>query len=305
MQTKENSIRATGPILTQGAIIERLKRDRSLKVTDLLGDSALPLSPAGGRALTACYREYLAIGLKYGLPMLVSAPTWRAGRDRIGQAGMTGQDLNRRAVEFLAETVAGYGETAIPSALMGCRGDAYQPGQALDAESAYGYHSWQAERLARAGAELVQAATLPALSEAVGLARALAATGLDYIISFIIRRDGTLLDGTPLDQAVARIDDLASPRPLTYFLNCVHPDTLLQAEQHLPSTTWDRVTGLQANASDLTPEELDNSTEIIAQPPQEFAPRMADARSRLGLKILGGCCGTDGRHIEALARAIG
>lgn len=129
--------------------------------------------------------------------MLLSTPTWRAGRQRITAVGLTGRDLNGDNSRFLAELRDSYGDYAQQVAICGpmsCRGDAYSP-----AEAAAEFHTWQADALAAAGVDFLLAATLPALSEAIGLAQAQAATGQPYVISFVARPEGTLLDGTPLD----------------------------------------------------------------------------------------------------------
>lgn len=136
------------------------------------------------------------------MPLLLSTPTWRAGRERITAAGLTSRDLNCDNSRFLAELRDSYGDYAQQVAicgLMSCRGDAYRPAEAMSAEAAAEFHTWQADALAAAGVDFLLAATLPALSGAIGLAQAQAATELPYVISFVARPEGTLLDGTPLD----------------------------------------------------------------------------------------------------------
>jgi homocysteine S-methyltransferase len=105
---------------------------------------------------------------------------------------------------------------------MSCRGDAYSPAEALLVDEALEFHAWQAGKLADTGADFLLAATLPALSEATGLALALAATGKPYLLSFVVRPEGTLLDGTPLKDAIAAIDSAVTPSPLAYLINCTH-----------------------------------------------------------------------------------
>jgi len=190
---------------------------------------------------------------------------------------------------------------------MGCRGDAYKPQEALTREAARAFHAVQAEALAGAGADYLMASTMPEIHEALGLAETLAATGCPYLVSFIVRPSGNLLDGTPLDDAMARIDDSVVPRPLGYLVNCVHSSTLASALHAPPgrrAIDSGRLLGLQANTSSMSPEELDGAQDLAGEDPVVFASGMCALRTEFGLHVLGGCCGTDGGHIAALARGM-
>jgi homocysteine S-methyltransferase len=242
--------------------------------------------------------------------LLLSTPTWRASRERIAAAGLDGCDLNGDNTRFLAELRDSYGDYAqqvVICGLMSCRGDAYKPTEAMSAETATEFHSWQAQALAAAGVDLLLAATLPALSEAIGLAQAQAATGLPYLISFVARPSGTLLDGTPLKTAIASIDAAVSPRPLAYLINCTHASIFRSALIHEDNSSpqvRQRIIGLLANTAALSPEDLNESSDLHEEAPEVFANNLAALRDDLGMKILGGCCGTDDRHIECLARVL-
>lgn len=297
-------------ILGEGAVIERLRRSGTVLLDEHVVNSALIYQEEGRAALASICRQYLEIGLRHDLPMLLSTPTWRAGRERIAAAGLTGRDLNGDNFRFLAELRDSYGSYAARVAvcgLMSCRGDAYKPEQALSAEAAAEFHLWQAEALAASGVDLLMASTLPALSEAVGLARALAATGLPYLVSFVARPEGTLLDGTPLKDAVAAIDAAVTPRPLAFMINCTHASVFRRALLHETNSSplvRERTIGLLANTAALAPEELDASSELVEEAPELFGTTVAALHGELGMKVLGGCCGTDDRHIESLAREL-
>ena len=302
---------ATAPvILGEGAVIERLRRSDDIRLDEHVVNSALIYQDAGRAALEAICRQYLEIGQRHNLPLLLSTPTWRAGRERIAAAGLTGRDLNGDNVRFLAGVRDSYGDYArqvVVCGLMSCRGDAYEPAEAMTAATAGEFHAWQAGALAAAGVDFLLAATLPALSEALGLARAQAATGLPYLISFVARPEGTLLDGTPLHEAIAAIDADAAPRPLAYLINCTHASIFRSALLHGSNSSplvRERVIGLLANTAPLSPEELDQSPELVEEAPEIFGRDVSALHGELGMKVLGGCCGTDERHIECLARAL-
>ena len=297
-------------ILSEGAVIERLRRDCALELDPYLVNSAFIYEDAKRFALETICRQYLDIGRQFGLPLLMSTPTWRASRERIAAAGLAGSDVNGDNVRFLdalRSSYGGYAEKVVVCGLMSCRGDAYNPAEALAVNEAREFHAWQAARLADAGVDFLLAATLPALSEATGLALALAATGKAYMISFVVRPEGTLLDGTPLKDAVAAIDAAVTPRPLAYMINCTHASfarAALLHETNSSSLVRQRIIGLLANTAALSPEDLNDSSSLVEEDPDTFGQAVAGMGSELGLKILGGCCGTDDRHIRSLAARL-
>lgn len=297
-------------ILGEGAVIERLRRSTALELDPYLVNSAFIYDDAQRAALESICRQYLDIGREFGLPLLMSTPTWRASRERIAAAGFAGVDVNgdnARFLDALRRSYEGYAEKVAICGLMGCRGDAYNPAEALAVDEALEFHAWQAGKLADAGVDFLLAATLPALSEATGLALALAATGLPYFVSFVVRPQGTLLDGTPLKDAIAAIDVTATPRPLAYLINCTHASFARSALMHETNSSplvRQRIIGLLANTAALSPEELNNSARLVEQAPEAFGLSVAGLHRELGLKILGGCCGTDDRHIRSLASQL-
>jgi homocysteine S-methyltransferase len=301
---------ASPVILGEGAVIERLRRSDDIQLDEYVVNSALIYQEKGRSALELIYRQYVEIGHRYNLPLLLSTPTWRAGRDRIAAAGLADRDLNGDNFHFLAQLRNSYGDYARQVAicgLMSCRGDAYKPDEAMPTGEASQFHAWQADSLAAAGVDFLLAATLPALSEAIGLARAQAATGLPYLISFVARPEGTLLDGTPLTDAIAAIDVSTSPRPLGYMINCTHASIFRSALLHENNSSplvRKRVIGLLANTAALSPEELDASPELMEEAPNDFGLCVSALHFDLGMKVLGGCCGTDERHIECLAQKL-
>lgn len=303
-------------ILFEGAVIERLRRDGQVQLDPHLLHAAFVYSPPQRQALAGIYRSYLDIGCRCQLPMAVLTPTWRANPERTARwaaaCGSAGSNdparLNRDGLAFMADLRAAYGLYARRvsiGGLMGCRGDAYHPQEALSIAEARRFHALQAESLA--DADFLLASTLPALSEAWGMAQAMAAAGRSYLLSFVVRPGGTLLDGTPLERAVEQIDAGVDPAPAAYMANCVHPAIFAQALratfQRAPQVQG-RIVGLQANTSPKPPEELDNAAELESEAPEPFAAAMARVHVEWGIRALGGCCGTDHRHIEAVARHV-
>lgn len=297
-------------ILGEGAVIERLRRDSGLELDPYLVNSAFIYDDAKRSALETICRQYLDIGQRHDLPLLMSTPTWRASRERIDAAGYAGIDVNGdnfRFLDALRKSCSGYAGKVVICGLMSCRGEAYHPADALTVDEALKFHTWQAEQLAGAGVDFLLAATLPAFSEARGLALALAATGRPYLLSFVVRPEGTLLDGMPLKEAIAALDASVSPRPLAYLINCTHASFARAALTHATNASplvRQRVIGLLANTAALSPEDLDERASLVEEAPGIFGQSVAGLHHELGLKILGGCCGTDDRHIQCLAAQL-
>ena len=285
-------------LLGEGSIYERLRRHGEIPFDEHVGAAGLVHDPDAAAILAGVHREYLAVAEAAGLPILLLTDTWRASASRIARSRFAGQPLNRQNVAFLAELGASASVPVVLGGLLGPLGDAYRPDEAPARELARHEHGQQAAALAGAGCDLLLADTLPALPEAIGMAGAIAATGLPSIISFVLRSDGTLLDGTRLADAIAQIDEVTDPRPRGYLANCIHPTVFARALAASPS---DRVIGLQANTSTLTPEELDGSSALLGAEPDAFADEMLVVCNRFELTLLGGCCGTDSRHLAAVA----
>jgi homocysteine S-methyltransferase len=301
---------ASVPVLMEGAVVERVRRGAPRLLDPLLMNAPLIYVEAGRVLLRQIYNEYLEIGRSNDLPLLSLTPTWRTNPERVAASAFAGRDLNGDAVRFLQDirkTFGVYASRVYIGGLMGCRGDAYKPEEALPREVASVFHEGQARALAGAGADYLMASTMPEIHEALGMSEALASTGCPYLVSFIVRPSGLLLDGTPMDEAMSRVDEEVSPRPLGYLVNCVHSSALssaLGAPAGRRALDTGRLLGLQANTSPKSPEELDGAQELEGEAPEAFASGMCALRDRFGLRVLGGCCGTDAAHISALAEGL-
>lgn len=289
-------------VLAEGAVVERLRRHPECALDEHVAHAAFPYQPEPARLLAAIYREYLDAARAASLPMICCSPTWRANPERLRLAGLD-RDVNGDGILFVRRIAEQY-SAALVGGLMGCRGDCYRPEQALSAAEAARFHAFQASALAGAGCDFLLAATMPAASEAVGISQAMAQTAVPYLVSFIVTRTGTLLDGTPIPEAIGRIDGSVSRAPLGYMVNCVHPSVMAAALEHCDPPSRDRILGLQANTSAKSPAELEGSRDLETEDPERFADSMLTLHQRFRLRILGGCCSTDASHIRALAARL-
>lgn len=309
MKRLESLIGESEFIITEGAIFERIKREFNVNIDPSILHASLVYAPEGQKALAKVYTEYLDAAKKADLPIMITTPTWRANKERLRQSGFSNKNVNADCFRFLENIRSQYGEYSRKvyiGGLIGCKGDAYEPNKALSKEEAYIFHGCQAQFLAETGVDFLIAQTLPAISEAIGLAMAMAETGKEYIISFVILSNGALLDGTSLNDAIRTIDSLVSPKPLVYMVNCIHPAVLqdaLKCNENSTQLVRERLAGIQANTSRLRPEDLDKSDQLITEDPEVFAKSMLVLREEnKWLRIFGGCCGTDCRHIEKIIK---
>jgi S-methylmethionine-dependent homocysteine/selenocysteine methylase len=306
----EAAVKERPVILAEGSVIERIRRFSDVVLDPLLLNTPLVYDPAGQEVMKRIFRSYADVGREFDLPMILLAPTWRASSERLSQSGFDDvRRVNGDCVRFVCDIRDWYGDTGLffVGGIVGCAGDAYRAEEALGADEAVAFHKAQTAALAGAGVDFMLASTIPSVSEAMGIARAMAGCGVPYIVSFIVRREGTLLDGTPLVRAMDMVDEFADPSPLFYMINCVHPEVMWEALTE--SERWGgpvrgRVVGLQANTSSRTPEELDGLDELDAEDPSVFADSMLRVHREFGVKILGGCCGTDERHIRCIAERV-
>lgn len=262
----------------------------------------------GRRALKDYYRGFLQLAERMGCGMILESATWRASPEWAGPLGISDADLdqlNRDAVQLLLSLREDYGAAVPDIVVSGCigpRGDGYDPGRIMSVAEAEDYHRHQAGILASVGVDMLSAITMTNIPEAIGIARA-ARTLAPVAISFTVETDGRLPTGDRLADAVAAVDDATDAYPAYYMINCAHPTHFATALE--PGTKWpSRIRGVRANASRCSHAELDAMTELDAGDIAELAALHVDlCRRHPNINILGGCCGTDLRHITAIAEA--
>ena len=305
MNFRECMRRESG-ILMEGALGERLKREYGLKIDGIVAMASLVYTESGKKALSNLWNEYIAIARKYELPFLATTPTRRANFERVSQSGYS-SDIIYDNVQFLKNIKENSGIKMYAGGLMGCKGDAYTGEGFLSEREAEEFHRWTVDQFYKAGADFLYAGIMPVLSEAAGLAKAADKSGLPYIISFTIQRDGKLIDGTPIADAIRYIDENTVNRPVCYMTNCVHPRIVMEALSqpfNQVQIVKERFRGIQANTSPLSYAELDGSKELQCSEPEEFAEEMMKLKEVGEFQIWGGCCGTDHRHMEFVASKI-
>ncbi len=264
----------------------------------------------GKAALTAYFRRHADIAIRHRCGVILETPTWRASRDwgqRIGYPAAELRRVNESAVGLLAQVRDGYRDTAsspvVVSGCIGPRADGCRPEDRMSADEAEGYHTEQIEILAATAADLVHAMTIAYVAEAIGIARAAAGAGVPAAISFTTGTDGRLPDGTSLADAVAEVDAATGGSPGYYGINCAHPSHFAAA---LPGgAAGTRIRSVRANASSRSHAELEELPDLDTGDPVQLARDYLRLRAQHPpLTIVGGCCGTDARHVQAIADAF-
>lgn len=299
-------IKKYSDILMEGALGERLKREYGLKIDKTVAMANLIYTDDGQVALSNIWNEYIAIARKYQLPFLATTPTRRANFERVSLSCYSEQIIYDN-VRFLKSIQTNSGIEMYAGGLLGCKGDAYTGEGCLSEQDAEEFHWWTVEKFRKAEIDFLYAGIMPTLSEATGLAKAADKSGLPYIISFTIQENGKLIDGTTVADAIHYIDCKTENHPVCYMTNCVHPSIVLKALSqpfNKVEIVKERFRGIQANTSPLSYAELDGAIDLKCSGSEEFAEEMMRLKEVGHMQIWGGCCGTDYRHMEAVASRL-
>jgi S-methylmethionine-dependent homocysteine/selenocysteine methylase len=260
---------------------------------------------AGTDELRRYYAPYLELAREAGAGLVLESPTWRASPRWAGELGVSERELdelNRRAIALMEELRGEAAGTVVISGCIGPHDDGYNPAAKLTAAAARDYHATQIATFADTAADMVTAMTITYVDEAIGLALAAHDAGVPIAISFTLETDGRLPSGQALGEAIAEVDEATDAAPAYYMINCAHPTHFAGALEGEP--VWrERIGALRANASTKSHAELDEAEELDEGDPADLGARYAALRERLPrLTVLGGCCGTDHRHVGEIVR---
>ena len=293
--------------LTDGGIETTLIFNEGLELPDFAAFHLLR-TPDGSGALRKYFATYADIAKRHNAGLILESATWRASRDwgeRLGYTAVELDEVNRRAIAMLEEIRSEMETETTPMVISGCigpRGDGYVADKRMSADEAQRYHSGQMDVFAKSAADMTCAITMNYVEEALGIVRAAQAAEMPVAISFTVETDGNLPTGESLASAIDHIDEVTLAYPAYYMINCAHPTHF----QHiLGAGEWrQRIRGLRANASSRSHAELNEAPDLDAGNPEELATQYAELRHSLTrLNVMGGCCGTDHRHVERIAEA--
>lgn len=294
--------------LTDGGIETTLIFHENLKLRDFAAFHILK-DKEGYEALRNYFRTYAALAGKHEVGLILESPTWRASPDwgaKLGYSESGLSAMNLKSIALLREIRDEFENEKTAIVISGCvgpRGDGYSPTNLMSAYESQQYHQMQIGTFSETDADMVTAITMNYVEEAIGIARAAKSVGLPVVISFTVETDGKLPTGQTLKDAIESMDEATSNAPAYYMINCAHPthfaDILTDGEPWL-----ERIRGIRANASTKSHAELDDSKELDEGNPVELGRQHRELSSKLkNLNVLGGCCGTDHRHVEEIYKA--
>lgn len=267
-------------------------------------------SREGETVLRNYYRKYAKIACNNGMGFILESPTWRASSawgKQMGYSDIALEAINSQAIELMVEIRDEFENESSPMVISGCLGpadDGYNPSAFMTIEQAQDYHAVQVKTFANTRADMVSAFTLCYVEEAIGITLAAQSADIPVVISFTLETDGCLPSGQTLQSAIEMVDEKTMNGPAYYMINCAHPthfNKTLQGDH-----AWlKRIGGIQANASCKSHAELDECTELDDGNPVEFGQQYREFKSHLHhLNVLGGCCGTDHRHIQQICQSV-
>ncbi len=273
--------------------------------------AAFPLlnDPEGHARLYKYYSTYANIAVEHNAGLILESVTWRANSvwgTELGYSDEALAQINQEAIQLLSEVRETFENERSLMPISGCigpRGDGYNPTVLMSAIEAQEYHSVQIETFKRTDADLVTAYTMNYVEEALGIVKAAKAAQMPVVISFTVETDGTLPSGLSLKEAITEVDELTGSGPAYYMLNCAHSDHFAEA-LNVDEPWIKRIKGLRSNASRMSHAELDESEELDDGDPEEFGSQYKELLARLDqINIVGGCCGTDERHLTEICKA--
>ncbi len=296
-----------GVFVTDGGIETTLIFHQGLDLPEFAAFDLLK-DDAGTDELRRYFRPYVQLAREHGVGLVLESPTWRANPDWAAKIGYSRDELdalNRKAIALMEE-LRHESPSDAPVVISGCVGphsDGYSPETMLSAAEAEAYHATQIATFADTAADMVTAITMTYADEAIGVTRAAQKAGLPAVISFTVETDGRLPNGQPLADAIEQVDRETGNGPAYYMINCAHP-THFEAILEEGAPWVGRIGGLRTNASTKSHAELDESEELDAGDPQDLGARHGALKALLPkVNVLGGCCGTDHRHVGEICEA--
>jgi homocysteine S-methyltransferase len=256
------------------------------------------------------YRRYFDVAEAYGTGILVTGHDYRASPDwarKLGYSlkGLT--EMQHRTIQFLTDIRAEYEGRVSDVYVSGCigpRGDAYGTGGGISEAESEDYHSVQLSNLVETDADMAIAQTFNNIPEAIGVVRAATAIGIPIGVCLTLTTDALLRSGPTLKEAVETIDDRTGGAAAWFGTNCSHPVEFEPAISE--AGAWaERLRYIRPNATQMEKIALCKLGHLEDGDPVELGHQIGDVARRFpNADILGGCCGTDERHLGEIAKNV-
>ena len=223
-----------------------------------------------------------------------------ASRLRLHGAADRLRDLNRAAAELGREVADSAGRPVVVAGSMGPTGDIMAPMGSLTHEAAVALFHEQAEALKEGGADVLWIETLSSIEEFRAAAEAARLAAMPWCGMMSFDTAGRTMMGVTSVQLAALIDRLPYP-PIAFGANCgLGVSDLLRSVSGFKASGCERPIIAKANAGVPHFEAGDIHYDGTPQMMADYAVLARD----LGVRIIGGCCGTTPTHLRAMHEAL-
>lgn len=275
---------------------------------DLPGFASYPLllNPEQKILLREYYSRLVDLAAEQNVGVILDSVTWAANRERGAKLGYSADDLRRfniEAIELILDVRSEKGD--LPTVLcgqVGPRGDGYKLSKLMTMSEAEDYHSEQIEVNSATEADFVAGFTIGYAEEATGIVRAAQRHDIPVAVAFTVETDGRLPSGMTVREAIETVDANTNKGALYFLINCAHPEHFANI---LDGDSWvHRLHGVVVNASRCSHAELEVADALDAGDPEELGRQVGELRKRFPhFNIVGGCCGSDFRHMHHIIGA--
>lgn len=223
-----------------------------------------------------------------------------ASRLRLHGAADRQRDLNRAAAELGREVADSAGRPVVVAGSMGPTGEIMAPMGSLTQDAAVALFHEQAEALKEGGADVLWVETLSSLEEFRAAAEAARLAHMPWCGMMSFDTAGRTMMGVTSVQLAALIDRLLHP-PVAFGANCgLGVSDLLRSVSGFQASGCERPIIAKANAGVPHFEAGDIHYDGTPQMMADYAVLARD----LGVRIIGGCCGTTPAHLRAMHEAL-
>ncbi len=176
--------------------------------------------------------------------------------------------------------------------------DCYTPDLVPDDSQLEHEHYEHAKNLADGGVDFLLVETMNTIKEALFALRAARRVGLPIAISFCCSPKLTLLSGETLEEAIVKIEPLM---PLFISINCTSAEATSSVIKQIRPLTHVSL-GTYANGDGVPDDE--DGWKFNGNMNEKTYLQHARNWVKMGVQVIGGCCGTTPAYIQALAKNL-
>lgn len=206
----------------------------------------------------------------------------------------TAKKLTGRAVNLAKEAVKLCNRNVMVAGCIAPLEDCYSPDLIPDTDELCTEHYEHVKNLVESGVDILLAETMISLKEISAVLNQIHKFDKEYCISILCKSESELFSGEKIKDALKVIEKYS---PSAVMVNCIHPKYVEKIILSLKQLT-DRPLGVYAN---IAREDYKDSDEFARTVSEEEYLEYACGWENLGVKIIGGCCGTTPQYIKKIS----